>query len=508
MSEERGRQNGSVMHPIFRISNANLKHDVQRAAILNFASRGIDLAFQLLSLTVLARLIAPDDYGVFSMVTPFIAIVMIFGDLGLASAVLQQRELTEGQASAVLRVNVLAGLAIGGVFLAASPLLGLFYDDARVTPVAAALSPIFVIAGLTAVQRALLRRALRFGTLLWLGLLADVVSFAVGASFAYAGAGYWALTARALAEPMTFSIAVWWSTRWVPPAPEWDATTKSMIRYGKFFLGFSLLNTMARQGDNILIGWRYGSAELGPYALAYRFFFMPVQQITGPMGQVMIPAFSRLSDNPRKLKSWYLKVLRLITFCAFPPVFSLVVCADDVVRLLAGSQWDEAAVILKWLAPIGALHVGYTTIGWLMQSQGRADRNFRWAAVAVPVYIASFVIGLPWGAVGVAASYAGANLLLIIPGFIYGTKGTLIRLRDVMAAMLPCFLVTMVTVPAVYAVRVAIAADWSTVPRLALTAGVIGAIMIVGGVITYGPGKVLDGVRSSRHLLFGLREAA
>jgi len=189
-------------------------------------------------------------------------------------------------------------------------------------------------------------------------------------------------------------------------------------------------------------------------------------------------------------------------------VFSLVICADDVVRLLAGSQWDEAAVILKWLAPIGALHVGYTTIGWLMQSQGRADRNFRWAAVAVPIYIASFVIGLPWGAVGVAAAYAGANLLLFIPGFIYGTKGTLIRLRDVIAAMLPCFLVTMATVPAVYGVRVAIAADWSTVPRLALTAGVIAAVMIVGGVITYGPGKVLDGVRSSRHLLFGLREAA
>jgi PST family polysaccharide transporter len=202
-----------------------------------------------------------------------------------------------------------------------------------------------------------------------------------------------------------------------------------------------------------------------------------------------------------------LKGLRLITFCAFPPVFSLIVCADDVIRLLAGSRWDKAALILQWLAPIGALHVGYTTIGWLMQSQGRADRNFVWGCIAIPIYILSFILGLPWGAVGVAAAYAGANILLIGPGFIYGTRGTLIRLPDVLAAMLPCLIVTMATLPAVYAIRVAIAPDWLIASRLALTAGVIAAIMVVGAVLTYGPASILDSFRSSRRLFFRLREA-
>lgn len=495
------------MHPIFQISDVNLKRDVQRAAILNLAARGIDLLFQFLGLIILARLIAPDDFGVFAMVMPFIAVIMIFGDLGMASAVLQQRDMTEGQASAVLRINVLAGLALGGIFLAASPLLGIFYDDPRITSVGAAMSLIFVISGLTAVQRALLRRALWFGALLRAGLVAALASFVVGVGLAMAGAGYWALAARALVDPAAFGMAIWLSTRWVPPRPEWDATTKSMIRYGKFFVGFSLLNTVGRQGDNVLIGWRYGSGELGPYALAYRLFFMPVQQITGPLGQVMIPAFSRLRDDPHKLKAWYLKLLRLMTLCAFPPVFSLVVCADDVVNLLVGPRWEAAAVILQWLAPVGALHVGYTTIGWLMQSQGRADRNFRWAAIAIPAYIVSFLVGLPWGAVGVAAAYAAANLLLFIPGFIYGTKGTLIRLPDVLAAMLPSFIATMLTVPAVYAVRFSMAPDWVIVARLALTAGVIGTIMLVSGAITYGPTKIRDGLRSSSQLLFKLREA-
>src|SRR5215471_2376347 len=115
------------MNSLFQISNADLKQDVRRAAFLNVAAQGFSLFLQFASLIFLARLVTPEDYGVFSMVTPFIAIIMIFGDLGLASAVLQQRHLTEGQASAVLWINVLAGLILGGIFLAGAPLLGYFY---------------------------------------------------------------------------------------------------------------------------------------------------------------------------------------------------------------------------------------------------------------------------------------------------------------------------------------------------------------------------------------------
>src|SRR5262249_5191770 len=130
------------MNSLFQISNADLKQDVRRAAFLNVAAHGFSLFLQFASLILLALLVLPEDYGVFWMVTPFIAIIMIFGDLGLASAVLQQRHLTEGQASAVLWINVLVGLALAGVFLAAAPLLSTFYRDSRVAPVAAALSPI------------------------------------------------------------------------------------------------------------------------------------------------------------------------------------------------------------------------------------------------------------------------------------------------------------------------------------------------------------------------------
>jgi polysaccharide transporter, PST family len=132
------------MHALFQVLRQRLRYDAQRASVLNLAARGVDLFFQFVSMTILARLLTPADFGVFAMATPFVWILMTFGDLGLASAVLQQRDLNEGQASAVFRVNLLAGFAFGGLFLLSSPLLGSFYGDPQVTQVAAALSLMFV----------------------------------------------------------------------------------------------------------------------------------------------------------------------------------------------------------------------------------------------------------------------------------------------------------------------------------------------------------------------------
>src|ERR1700756_5668353 len=115
------------MHILFQTSTERLKHRAQRASILNLSARGIDFTFQFVSLIVLARLLTPADYGVFAMVMPFVWFLITFGDLGLASAVLQQPDLTERQASAIFQVNALAGISFAGLLLLGSPLIGLFY---------------------------------------------------------------------------------------------------------------------------------------------------------------------------------------------------------------------------------------------------------------------------------------------------------------------------------------------------------------------------------------------
>jgi PST family polysaccharide transporter len=154
------------MHPLFQTSTERLKRRAQRASVLNLTARGVDFFFQVISLMLLARLLTPADYGVFAMVMPFVWLLITVGDLGLASAVLQQPDLTERQASAVFQVNALAGVSFAVVLFLCSPLIGWFYGDPRVTEIAAILSLVLVVSGFTAVQQALLRRALLFDVLL------------------------------------------------------------------------------------------------------------------------------------------------------------------------------------------------------------------------------------------------------------------------------------------------------------------------------------------------------
>jgi polysaccharide transporter, PST family len=468
------------------ISNDRLRYDAQRASVLNLVARGVDFCFQFVSMAILARLLTPADFGVFAMATPFVWILMTFGDLGLASAVLQQRDLNEGQASAVFRVNLLAGLAFGGLFLLGAPLLGAFYGDPHVTQVAAALSLMFVFSGFTAVQQALLRRALMFDTLLRAQIAASLGSSLMAITFALKGAGYWALTIRALTDPLIFSVAIWTSARWLPGRAEWDDTTKSLLRYGRYTIGSSLLYSVGRHANNVFIGWRYGSVELGPFALATRLFFLPAQQISWPLGQVMIPALSRLRDDPERLKRWYLKLLRLVTFASFPPLFSLAICADDVVYVIAGPQWGKATDILRLLAPFAALQVGYASVDWLMRSQGQAERSFRWTVIDTAASLLGCILGLPWGAIGVAAGLATANLVLFLPSFVYGAKGTAIRLSDALEAMLPCFLLMIVTVAATWTLRHFLAWNWHPFPRLLGSGAIIAVMMAFGIVLVYG----------------------
>src|ERR1700756_904537 len=175
------------MHALFQTSTDRLKHRAQRASILNISARGIDFFCQFVSLALMARLLTPADFGVFAMVTPFLWLLITIGDLGLASAVLQQTELGQRQASAIFQVNALTGFVLAAVLLACSPLLGSFYGDPRGTEIAAILSLVLVVSGFTAVQQALLRRALHFDVLLRAQVASSATSSAVAVFLAWNG---------------------------------------------------------------------------------------------------------------------------------------------------------------------------------------------------------------------------------------------------------------------------------------------------------------------------------
>ena len=428
------------MRVTFEFSTANLKERSIRSSAYNVATRIFSATVQVVTTLVLARLLTPEDFGVVAMVTPFMLFITLFGNWGLSQSTLQRKDLTPAQASSLFYLNIVLGLALALGLAACAPMLSGLYGRDEPQTVALFFALGVLVSSLGAQQHALLTRSLRFDLILVNEIAAALISSVLAVYMATEGAGYMALVIRHVAHTACSTTGAWLLSGWAPSRPEWSADVRAMLRFGGNATGFGLVNTLVRQSDNVLIGWRHGGAELGPYGVAYRLLLMPLQLITWPIGQVMIPVLSRLEDTPEKHADWYLKSLRLISLAAVPPLFVMGVCADDIVLFALGERWADAAPIVRFLAPIGGLQVAYASTGWLMMSMGRADRQFRWALYTAPLFLVSYALGLPWGAKGVAAAYAIATVLALAPGFAYAAHGSTIKLTAIFRALTPALI--------------------------------------------------------------------
>ena len=424
----------------------SLKRRFFSAAALNITGRISTFLIQTGTTLILARILMPGDFGLVGMVMPVIMVFQVLGNMGLTMAVLQRREVTPAQLSSLFYFNLSISVLLAGVLYLSAPLISNFYDTPQVDPIAQLFSLVILAAGASALQTSLLQRELRFGTILVAQVVSQLGSSAIAIWMALEGFGFMALAWRSVMQPAIYSVIVWLRSGWLPGLPEWSAEVKSMFGFGGFSAGFNLLNTTGRQLDNVLIGWRYGHLELGPYSVGYRLFLSPIRMITSPLGQVVIPTLARMQDEPERFARWYLSILRLITLGVFPPLIALTLFSDELVHVVLGSKWETAAPIIRWLLPVGAMQASYTTIGWLMIATGRADRQFRWAIISVSLYVTGFFIGLPWGAEGVAASYTVTNLMLFMPGFAYGAWGTRIHLSHILSALIPGILAALCAV--------------------------------------------------------------
>lgn len=462
------------MESLFERNVVGIDDRTKRAVALNYGARTFEMFIFFMNTIVMAHLLTPRDFGVLAMVSPILWILAQFGDLGLGSATLQERELDAERATVLVLVNMAAGVVLGCVFLACSGLLGAFYGEPDAGHAAAALSSVFFISGVSAVQIALLRRAFRYRALICAQATAAMTSFLLALAVALGGGGYWALVARTVADPLVLAILVWTLAPWRLRRPRWLPETKRLLRYGAYQAASSSLNAGGRQIDHVLIGWRQGSIDLGHYALAYRLFYLPVQLIAWPLGHVMVPTLSRLRDDPEQLVAWYVAGLRWVGLVAFPLFFSVAVCAPDIVAVVAGPQWVHSGDLLRILAPVGALQVCIAAAEWLLQAHGRSDRAFRLASVTTASSAAAFLVGLPWGAQGVAYGLAAVSLLLAGPSFAYSIRGTAVSGREVVAALMPSALFGAATALVVHAARTTVLAEWAPIGRVALCA-VIGA---------------------------------
>lgn len=383
---------------------ANLKSLTVRGGVFTLASQGTKFVLLLGSMAVLARLLTPDDFGLVAMVTAITGFVAMFKDAGLSTATIQRAEITNEQVSTLFWINVALGALVMLVVAGLAPVIASIYGDERLFGITLALSGTFIISGLMVQHQALLRRQMRFKALAVIDVLAALTGTGVAIAMAIAGAGYWALVGNLVGIVVANTVLVWLTLRWLPGLPRRGACVGSMLGFGGHLTGAAFANYWAKNTDTILLGRFYGSAETGVYERAYRLLMLPLNQMDAVVGGVLIPALSRLTEQPDRYINVIRKMQRLFLVVAVPPVVSAVVYADTIILTVLGDQWTRSIPLFRLLGLVSIIQMITRFSPWILITMGHSRTLFRYAILGCLLAIIAFVIGLPWGAQGVATA--------------------------------------------------------------------------------------------------------
>jgi O-antigen/teichoic acid export membrane protein len=394
---------------------SNLKARSLRGGAIALTSQLAGFAIRTGSTMILARLLTPAEFGLTAMVLPLTGFVKLFKDLGLTMATIQSKGLKPEQVSLLFWVNVAVSAVLSLIAIAAAPLVAWFYDDPRVMGITVAYGLLFIFGGFSAQHQALIRRQMRFGALAAVDLTSLALGIVAGVAGAMAGMSYWALVLMMGVTEASAMVMVWSLSRWRPGRVCSFNEVRAMLRFGANLTSFNVINYLARNVDNVLVGKFWGEAAAGLYSKAYGLMLLPLSQINVPLGNVAIPALSRLQSEPARYRAAYLGVASRLAVLTMPAGAWAMVVADWLVLLFLGPQWTEAGRIFFFLGISAVTQPLLNTMGWLFITQGRTKEMMQFGWVNGVLCILSMLVGLPWGGVGVAIAYSVVGVAIRMP---------------------------------------------------------------------------------------------
>jgi len=421
---------------------ANLGSRTARGGVVAVAGQFISILIQVLSLAIMSRLLQPEDFGLMAMSLAITGFAAVFADLGFSTATIQRQELSQNIVSTLFFLNVGTGVLIMLAVWALAPLAAHLLNDPRVLWIIVAMAVTLPISSLSAQHLALLSRRMRWVTLRWITIASQVLGLIVGALLAWrTEAGYWALVASAWATAVASTALAWAVSPWRPGRVEDWKAAREAVHFGLHLMGAQVIFWAARQLDNLLVGARWGPAELGQYSRAYTLYMLPVKFITGPVTSAVIPALSRLQNRPDAWRRSLLDVQGALFLGAGSVCAVLIATSDLIIQVLLGPQWQDSVPLFQILSLSIPLMMVSNTNGFIQISLGRSDRMLKWNLVRLPILIAGFLIGLPYGARGVAIAVTAVAFVLWLPGIAYAAHDTPVSMRMILrrtAAPLLC----------------------------------------------------------------------
>ena len=306
-----------------------------------FAER---ISSQLVSFVVsivLARILAPSDYGAIAMVMIFVTLANVFVEGGFSSALIQKKDADKLDFSTVFYFSVVFSIILYAVLYISAPYISRFYgkDYEILTPVLRVIGLQVIVFGVNSVQQAYVSRKMMFKKFFWSTLVGTIVSAAVGLIMAYSGYGIWALVGQQLTSAITNTVVLYLVTRKLPGLMFSFQRLKGLFGYGAKIMGTHLLIAVFNNVRSLVIGKLYSAKDLALFDKGGQFPSLLMNNINFSLGAVLFPKMSQEQDNRLRVKETIRNSIRFSSFIVMPLMLGLAACAEPFIRLLLTDKW-------------------------------------------------------------------------------------------------------------------------------------------------------------------------
>lgn len=363
---------------------------------------------------VLARILLPEQYGTISLVMIFIAILNVFIDSGMGTALIQKKDADDLDFSSLFYFNLVMCAVLYFAMFFLAPIIARFYKNEQLTSVIRVLSLVLVISGVKNIQIAYVSRNLLFKRFFFATLGGTVGAAALGIYMAYRGCGVWSLVAQHLFNSFVDTVILWFSTNWRPRLMFSIARIKELFSFGWKLLVSALLDTGYRNMRQLVIGRMYSPQDLALYNRGEQFPQVIVQNINNSIDSVLLPVLSKKQGERDSVKAMVRRAISMSVFLMAPLMLGLAAVADAVVSLLLTEKWMGCVFFLRIFCLTYMFYPVHTANLNAINALGRSDIFLKLEVVKKIVGIFILLASMWFGVRVMAYTALATNVISMI----------------------------------------------------------------------------------------------
>ena len=338
------------------MAESKLEHKVAKGVAWSFSEKFLSMVVQMVVSIVVARQLAPADFGVMAIMTFFTSVALAIVDSGFSQTLIRKSNPTEEEYHSVFIFNIVVSVILYGVLTAAAYPLASLYDSPAIWTIAPVLFLVLPINSLCVVQTVMYTREFRFALLSKIVFISSLISGVVAVVMAVIGCGIWSLVAQRLLMMGIKAVAFWYIRRWRTTARFSIAAIRTMTPFSLRLLATDLIASLYNNVAQLFIGKMHTTSTLGFYSQAQKLKDLPVTSTVQAVQGVTYPALSKIADDEVKFSDGYIRIMRLLGFVLFPVMLGFIAIAHDMFYLLLGQKWMPTVPYFEILALSGIFY--------------------------------------------------------------------------------------------------------------------------------------------------------